>query len=210
MRPGRLERALAGAMDAAGYPVGLGGSHGQATTIRGTMKTRKPPALPPLLWHYTAWEHLAAICESGALKRTNVGAEGEAPMLWFSSQQQWEPTATKLVVDSARRVQRLTFQQQVELFGCVRFGLASDDSRILDWKAACALAGTPGKLKRKMEAYGQSVGANPAHWFATAVDVPLPGARFQVWLGQWHDADATEMAVVWKNRRKLQDDIPAP
>ena len=71
----------------------------------------------------------------------------------------------------------------------------------MNWKDACTKAETPRADRRSMEAVGKKKGANPAHWFATAVRVPLGELRFQVYLNkQWMDAECSkEMADAWKN-----------
>ncbi|ETF02425.1 hypothetical protein W822_15610 [Advenella kashmirensis W13003] len=107
-------------------------------------------------------------------------------MLWFSSNQAWEPTATKMVRDALGNLKNLTFEEQFKLMGCVRFGLDADDGRLLDWRAACKHARTPRKLREAMERLGARMGAFPGHWFATPVYIPLIAVSYEVWDGnQW-------------------------
>ena len=103
-----------------------------------------------MVWHHAPWAYLPAMVESGALRGSNTHAAGEAPMLWFSANQQWEPTATKLAANNPNGTNLfvMTFKQQAERFGCIRFGLAADDFCLLNWKDACAFAGTPRKNRR--------------------------------------------------------------
>lgn len=84
-----------------------------------------------ILWHYAPGQYLPDMVSAGRLRTSNVGAPGEAPLLWFSANQTWEPTATKSV-QTRRGLMRLTFAQQVARSGCIRFGLPSDDCRLLD------------------------------------------------------------------------------
>ena len=156
-----------------------------------------------MVWHYAPWAHLSAIVESGALRGSNAGADGERPMLWFSANQQWEPTATKMAVDMQGNLAQLTFKQQSEKFGCIRFGLPASDCRLMSWKDSCAMAGTPRETRRTLEKVGKRRGGNPSHWFAVSSEIRLNELHFQVWIdGQWHPAhgEIEEYAEAWRDR----------
>lgn len=151
-----------------------------------------------MVWHYAPWAYLPAMVESGALRGSNVNAAGEKPMLWFSANQKWEPTATKMILNKNGTTVQMTFKQQQQIWGCIRFGMAADDSRLLNWHAACAFAGTPRETRRTLERVGEKKRADPAHWFATAATIPLAELHFQVWVDGWRDATSPQdMAAVW-------------
>lgn len=155
-----------------------------------------------IVWHYAPWAHLPAIVESGVLRGSNAGADGEHPMLWFSANQHCEPTAIKMVNKQGQLVQ-LTFEQQVEIFGFIRFGLPANDCRLLNWKDSCAAAGTPRETQRKLEKVGKRRGGNPFHWFAVSSEIRLGDLLFQIWIdGKWHPAsgEIKEYADAWRNR----------
>lgn len=153
-----------------------------------------------ICWHYTAWARLRHIVDSGHLRPSNAGATGEQPLLWFSLNQRWEATATKLV-GRAGRFYRLTFAEQAAEFGCVRFGLSAADPRLLGWKVACAAAGTPRETRRTLEVIGRRQGGDPAEWFATVSKIPLSDLAFEVWLDGWKPARADEMVEAWASTR---------
>jgi hypothetical protein len=118
-------------------------------------------------------------------------------MLWFSAHQKWEPTATKLMGTPQGAVQ-LTFKQQVERFGAIRFGLAANDSRLMNWSASCATAGIATNKRLELEARGRMKGANPGQWFATTSDILLSALHFQVWANGWCNAtNPQDMAAAW-------------
>jgi len=150
-----------------------------------------------IVWHYSAVVKLPLIVVSGVLKGSNTGAESELPMLWFSANQQWENTATKMIETKSGSIVRLTFNQQAERFGCIRFGLASCDSRLLNWRDACKAAGTPREMRKAMEKSGKKSGGDPMQWFATASIIPLSELHFQVWMGKegWCDATSPQDVV---------------
>ena len=155
-----------------------------------------------MVWHYAPWARLPAIVESGVLRGSNAGADGENPMLWFSANQQCEPTAIKMVRAQGKLVQ-LTFEQQAETLGFIRFGLPDNDYRLLNWKDSCAMAGTPRETRRTLEKVGKRRGGNPSHWFAVSSEIRLNELHFQVWIdGQWHPAhgEIEEYAEAWRDR----------
>lgn len=158
-----------------------------------------------MVWHYAPWAYLPKIVECGYLKASNAGAPHKPALLWFSKNQHWEPTATKFVGNEHGPTGRLTFKQQVELFGCIRFGLPTSDPRLMDWKTACKFDGTGRDERRRMEIVGKKDGGNPEHWFAIGADVLISELLFHVWLSnQWYNAagELEDYAKVWLNRDK--------
>ncbi|EKS9884142.1 hypothetical protein BTK96_001049 [Burkholderia pyrrocinia] len=135
------------------------------------------------VWHYTACEHLAKIVKSGELRPSNAGSPETAPLLWFSTNQRWEPTARKLVAEpGVQGLRPLSFHMQAKLFGCVRFGLSASDPQLMDWKAACTFDGTSREKRRAMELRGKRDGASPKDWFATSLQISLDKLSCQLWI----------------------------
>ena len=57
------------------------------------------PAPPEHVYHYTTGLKLRQIINSGQIKSTTAKIEAhEKPVAWFSTQDQWEPTATKVPI----------------------------------------------------------------------------------------------------------------
>lgn len=156
-----------------------------------------------MLWHYAPWAYLPRMVESGVLKASNVGASGESPLLWFSANQHWEPTACKVTVLKTGALMRLTFRQQQEAFGCIRFGLLESDPRLLNWIEACTAAGTLTATRRLLERKGKKQGGDPNDWFATVSNIPIDELHFQVWgINCWMNATSPkDMAEVWTKVR---------
>jgi len=150
------------------------------------------------VFHYAPWAYLPAMVQAGQLVPSNSGASNEKPMLWFSANQQWEPTAGK----ASGQIAMMTFKQQLAVGGCIRFGLPATDSRLMSWKAACTVAGTGRDERRAMERAGKKRGADPSQWFAIAESVPLDQLLLEVFVDNaWHPADPGEMAQIWTERR---------
>ncbi|AWB33939.1 hypothetical protein [Orrella marina] len=134
------------------------------------------------VWHYTTGDHrLKSITGLGFLIPSNVGAPKERPLLWFSANQEYEPTAIKMVARADGSIEQLTFEQQNELAGCVRFGLPAADRRLMSWKRACSFARTPRVVRTAMEQTGIQCGGNPAHWFAVSELIPVNSTKAQIW-----------------------------
>lgn len=124
-------------------------------------------------FHYTAGPKLQAILEAGELRPSNAGAPNERPLLWFSSNPRWEPTATKMVA-TQRGVRHLSMAEQRTLFGCVRFELGAPlVPLLLPWAEACRAAGTSRDDRRALERSGKRLGGNPDQWFAYPEPIPL-------------------------------------
>jgi hypothetical protein len=148
--------------------------------------------------HYAPCSYLPRIAKSGVLRPSNAKADSEKPLLWFSANQRWEPTATKMWADKSGNIVRLSLEQQLELVGCCRFTLTADDSRLMPWAIACKFAGTSFTNKRKMEAAGLRLGARPLDWLAIDGEIPLTELGFSVFDGRaWHPADIAETAKSW-------------
>jgi len=138
---------------------------------------------------------------SGALLPSNAEALHEAKLLWFSADQRWEPTATKVLRTNEGRIRKLTFDEQQERFGCIRFGLLSSDPRLLPWSDACKVAKISRVERRALEVAGTKAGSHHSKWSATICVVSLNELRLEVWVGGWHPAtSAAEMAAVWLDR----------
>jgi hypothetical protein len=153
------------------------------------------------VWHYAPWAKLPAMVKAGELIPSNAGAPGEAPVLWFSANQHWEPTATK-TVSTPRGPVRLTLAQQAQRFGCIRFGLMRDDPRLLSWDNACKAAGTPRDMQRTLELVGKRLGARCSDWYGCLSAIGLSELEFQVRLDTWRPALPDEMAQVWLDQKE--------
>jgi hypothetical protein len=160
------------------------------------------PDAKNLVFHYAPWARLPAIVEAGHLRCSNTGAPGEQPLLWFSAHQFWEPTATKVVHDGQGGFRAMTFEQQRDQFGCVRFGLSAQDPRLMSWPVACKFAGTGRDARRSLERAGRVRGANPSQWLACGASISLGELTFEVFGdGAWAIAVVEEMAQVWTRVR---------
>lgn len=140
-------------------------------------------------WHYTIGERLPAIFESGELRPSDSHiANGEKPILWFSTRPDFEPTATKmgLSVDGSYRGLSVKETEQ-EGGGLFRFGVSID--RVTSWPRIGSLAGIKTKIKKSLEDVGIRKGASPRQWYGSLDPIPIHEMSLE-WLsdgGDWVD-----------------------
>ncbi|RZT36469.1 hypothetical protein [Cupriavidus agavae] len=151
------------------------------------------------VWHYTVGTPLAAIARSGGLMpaaaRGPVARAGEQEILWFSRNQQWDPSATK---DQALDRARHTLSQAAmhARFGLYRFGLPAHDMRLLPWPTVTRVADIDVPEAMTMVASGLRCGAAPTDWLGTLTSIPLSELRFETWTGAtWALANLDELAA---------------
>lgn len=139
---------------------------------------------PEALYHYTVGPKLPLIAESGRLLPAKVGAmdSREKPVLWWSANKTWDPTATKLVsFDGGRTVRRSSLDELRQLFGAYRFRLDTHNPaalhniglKLLPWTRAPMAARIPADDVARMTSVGVQMGATPMDWWGCLEEVPL-------------------------------------
>ena len=147
-------------------------------------------------YHYTVGIKLAGIIKADALMPAGVSAAPwEKPVLWFSRNPKWEPTATKILIANGQ-----TFRPSVaelhERAGLYRFVAANP--RIYAWQIINRKAGVRLGDIKQMEKLGRKLGALPSDWFGTLAVMPLTELDFERFNGQcWEPADLQEEADHW-------------
>jgi len=150
------------------------------------------------VWHYTVGTPLAAIARSGRLMPAaahTMAAHSGDGILWFSRNQQWDPSATR---DDGLSQARQTLSRAAlhARFGLYRFGLPEQDLRLLPWPTVTRVADIDVPQAMTMVATGLRCGAAPTDWIGTLTPVPLDDLRFERWTGSaWVPADLDELAA---------------
>lgn len=128
-------------------------------------------------FHYTDCKKtLPLIINSGCLITKNPYGHGNAPLLWFSANQEFEPTAIP---------SEFTREEYIEKYGLCRFGIDSKDSRLMNWTDAKEYANIPDDLIKGLESAGERLLAHPSNWFASSESISLSELTFQVFQGKW-------------------------
>mgnify|MGYP006274232821 CR=1 FL=1 len=125
-----------------------------------------------VLWHYTTGEKFVAIIEDGILKPTACRIDpGERPAVWFSANQWWENTASKILQTDGRLRSLSMAETAAYGKGLVRFGVERQTAPI-SWRKFRTLSGISPATYRNMAKAGKKRGANPGEWFASFERVP--------------------------------------
>lgn len=140
----------------------------------------------PLLWHYTAGHKLPLIREACALRPNGAKvAPSERPVLWFSAEAVYEPTAIKLVqMPGHAKLRRPSVAEMHELVGVFRFAIDRADPRLAAWPAVHRRARISDAGVANMIRAGVEIGAKPMNWFGAFEEIPLADLRFEAWTGQ--------------------------
>ena len=156
--------------------------------------TSTGPDPPEVIYHYTTGLKLRQIINSGAIKPTTAKIEPhEKPVAWFSTSDQWEPTATKVPIPG-RQGQLLTAKAQA---GLVRISVPGTCAPYL-FPQLPLIAGTSPQACIGLLLAGLELGADPGTWRFT--HTPVPAALFRevefydFANNTWLAVDLTELA----------------
>jgi hypothetical protein len=131
------------------------------------------PDPPENVFHYTTGLKLRSIINTGAIKPTTARIEPhEKPVAWFSTQDQWEPTATKVPIPGMAG-QIATAQAQG---GLVRITVPGTCAPYI-FPQLPLIAGTKPSVCIGLLLAGLELGSDPAAWRFTPT--PVPTAMFR-------------------------------
>lgn len=145
---------------------------------------QRSASLADIAWHYTIGIRLISIVNTGALLTTDVLVQpDEHPVLWFSLNPTWEPTANKAMITKEGDFVTLTKDETRQTGGAlVRFGYPR--SLLLPWNELRRQANIGRKKAKGLEASGYSQGALPAHWMGSLDAIFLDDLIIEVWDGE--------------------------
>ena len=152
------------------------------------------PDTPEHIYHYTTGLKLRSIINSGAIKPTTAKIEPhEKPVAWFSTQGQWEPTATKVPIPGMQG-QIETAQAQS---GLVRITVPGTCAPYL-FPQLPLIAGTSPQACIGLLLAGLELGADPGAWRFSPKPVPTFLFRdvefYDFASNRWLAIDLTELA----------------
>ncbi|WP_282055682.1 hypothetical protein [Maribacter luteus] len=130
-------------------------------------------------YHYTHSKALSDILDSGYIKLATASVYGkkEKAVAWVSTNEHWEHTATKMVVDkNGMNPVSLTFEQQLQTFGCTRIQVKNKG--LQTWAKLKHTARMDLNTAALMEVSGIKNGGHPSEWFGS-----LKPIRKEDWLG---------------------------
>lgn len=126
-----------------------------------------------IAWHYTTGEKFRSIDGSGFLRPATAGiTRKERPIVWFSLNQEWEPTANKMWQCPDGTVIGLDKEGTRKLGGgLVRLGLRAE--RTIRWPLLAKIAKIPPTTKVGLERAAMEEGSNPSDWCGVLHRIPL-------------------------------------
>ena len=137
-----------------------------------------------LAWHYTTGENFISIVESNVLLPAVIRLkEEQAPVLWFSQNQVWEPTACKGISKDGIIHTGTRHETREYGGGLVRFGYPKD--RLLSWKKLRSAANICYRSRCLLESAGHMMGGNPNHWMGILHPLPVNQLVLEVLDGEW-------------------------
>jgi hypothetical protein len=124
-------------------------------------------------WHYTVGAKLTLILGDGMIKPATSGVpRGERPIVWFSTNQDWEPTADKSVMDEHGTLIHLDREKTAEMAGgLARISVAAETAPH-DWQAIKELSGMTGWVAQGLYKTGIKKGSRPGDWWGSFDPVP--------------------------------------
>lgn len=126
-------------------------------------------------YHYTSEMRIPEILKSKKITlATKYLNKKQKPCAWVSSNSVWENTATKMAKTSIGKVIQLTFQEQLELFGCARFEVMPNN--LIPWSKLKHDARITSDNAAFLERLGRERGANPLEWY---------GSMYPIGIDQW-------------------------
>lgn len=152
----------------------------------------KPEPAEAAAWHYTVGHKLAPILAAGQLLPFGAKcAPGEAPVLWFSLDSFYEPTAIKLVqLNDGRGVRRPTMQELHSIIGLYRFRLDRASEQTMHWSKVVEAAEISPSGTMSLIAAGIELGATPNNWLGRLEPLSIHDLVFEAWDGRrWIESD---------------------
>lgn len=123
-------------------------------------------------WHYTNGDAFLKILKDGAIRPLEQFLEqGVRPVVWFSSEPFWEPTAEKTWIEGEKKT-KLDMAAMHERCGLYRLGL-SKKTAALSWKEYKRKSGSDPRVIEGFVKVSRNAGGEPREWRATFDEVPL-------------------------------------
>lgn len=151
-----------------------------------------------MAWHYTIGSYLERILGGGMLVPATAGVEApERPVVWFSLNQHWEPTATKGIFgnDGARRM--ATMEEMWALGdGLFRFGTPARS--LLAGETLIRKARISRRTWADLGRSASKCGGDSRDWLGHIGALPIADMRMQLLRsvdGAWSDVPTTMEAI---------------
>ncbi len=149
------------------------------------------------VWHYTTSASLEGILKDGEIRCDKIYLKGEIPVVWLSTNPNWEETVRKAFQDRETGIMSKAFSREGILehgFSPIRIEIDSHATKITHWKDHRKKI--PSKFAHGLEVAAKKWGANPAEWWVSYKPIPIINfiSPIECWDGkQWITAYKKEM-----------------
>lgn len=145
-------------------------------------------------FHYTTETRLEEIIQSEIISLATAGIDNkkEKPCAWVSSNSMWERTATKMAHNQFGEVIQLSFEEQLNIWGCARIEV--EPKGFLPWKIIRKISNMRSRDADRMELQGIQKGGSPSEWFGSFSPIDINRwIRAEVYRnGEWVEYDVFE------------------
>lgn len=148
----------------------------------------------PVYWHYTTHKGLAGLLQDKAIRPATAGVDRrERPIVWFSTNQQWESTVIKAINSSDGTIVQLKNREDMLLHGIRLFRIGVfPQSAPFDWSQLKKMSRMNAAIVRGLVLSAIEIGADPDEWRGTFKAVnATEWVSLQEWDGHsWREVDA--------------------
>lgn len=145
-------------------------------------------------WHYTIEVRVRSIKKDLHLKPAYQGIpEREIPVLWFSRNPRWEPTASKIAIHRSGQVRLLTTKEMFSELGDQLYRFSYPVDHLMPWHILKRKARISTKEQRRLIKKAKEQGSNYLDWYGTTEPI-------------WVD-DADLKAEKWNPIRKIWEPV---
>jgi hypothetical protein len=121
-----------------------------------------------MVWHYTIADRADGILEDGLIRPATAGVpDHEKPVVWFSANPRWEPTANKIIMTMG--TERVLSTNEMLYSGFAgslwRFGVQHD--ALIPWVPLQRIARIKKKEAKRLSRKAIKDRANPMHWYGS-------------------------------------------
>jgi hypothetical protein len=126
------------------------------------------------VWHYTVYEYLGRIVESGEIRPSSIVTEGERPVVWFTSNPDWEETANKMIQNVDTGEMHFGTREETQKIGGALIRIQVKPSAApLSWAQFRELSGVSEKTAKALEKSARKYGSDPNQWRMSFEPVPV-------------------------------------
>lgn len=150
------------------------------------------------LYHYTIGTKLPLILNDGFLYLTpRHPKHPEKPVVWFSSNAEYENTALKVGIDPITGQASVMTLSQLHEGGQGIYRFVFDDVDAYQWDILKGQARIPSKIRKRLIRRATEIKANPSEWYGVLHEVSVSAARLELLTNNgWQTATPEQLETI--------------